>query len=248
MIALPLINFLKSEKSDTFLLRIESYLQKKWAVLSYIILLIVIQAALLPIFPEETHALIDDWTFFTYYLAFFVAGMLTASSDKIWQVLEKQRRFHLLVALISLALLEGFMTIDWAVLQSYLFADVRILWQITEIVVAWTWVITIIGYGRHYLNRNSKILKYANEGIYPFYILHQTVIIAVAFPMTEWNLDIGSKFLLLSSVSFLLTVLIYQIFIRPFNCVRVLFGMKVRKMTEENGSKNISKAIRLNSK
>jgi glucan biosynthesis protein C len=114
----------------------------------------------------------------------------------------------------------------WDSIQPYLTIDLELIWDINSAIIAWSWVITVVGYGQKYLNKNSRVLKYSNEGIYPFYILHQTIIIIIAYPMINWSEGIIMKFLLLTILSFITTVGTYLIFIRPFNITRFLFGMK----------------------
>jgi TonB-dependent SusC/RagA subfamily outer membrane receptor len=88
------------------------------------------------------------------------------------------------------------------------------------------WVFTSLGYGKQYLNRGSRILTYANTAVYPFYILHQTVIVIIAFYVVQTNDEASLKFLFLLFACFFITILIYHLFIRPFNIMRFLFGMK----------------------
>jgi peptidoglycan/LPS O-acetylase OafA/YrhL len=233
LIAIPLISFLKSDRSVSFITNLENYLSKKWAFLSYIIVIVLSQFILRPYFPDETHSLIDDWAYFTFCFTFFIAGMMVASSDKLWELLLQKRRFHLYFALISLALMQFLYAVDWDAIQPYLNIDLEQIWKINATITAWSWVIAIVGYGQKYLNKNSKILKFFNEGIYPFYILHQTVIIAIAYPMIDWSEGIIVKFLLLALLSFSVTVAIYALLIRPFNIMRFLFGMKPKQKSEQ---------------
>jgi len=226
MIAIPLISFLKSDRSLNFITKLENFLSRKWGFLSYIILIVLTQVILRPYFPEETHSLINDWAYFTFCFTFFVAGVMVASSDKLWKILLQKRRFHLYIALISLALMQFLYAMDWDKIQPYLNVDLEIIWDVNATIIAWSWVIAIVGYGQKYLNKSSKALKYSNEGIYPFYILHQTVIIAIAYPMIDWNEVIIVKFVLLTLLSFTVTVGIYALLIRPFNIARFFFGMK----------------------
>ena len=118
------------------------------------------------------------------------------------------------------------MLAPWRELQPHLFFSLEKLWDINEIFISWTWVVALIGYGRKYLNRNHPWLRHLNEAIYPFYILHQTVIILFAYPMINWQIGVGFKFLVLSTVSLFGSVAIYLVFVRPFNFMRILFGMK----------------------
>ena len=243
MIAIPLISFLNSYRSVNFITKLENYLSKKWGYSSYIILIILTQVILRPYFPEETHSLTNDWAYFTFCLIFFIGGMMVASSDRLWKILLQKRRFHLSIALMSLALLEFLYAVDWDIIQPYLNVDLEFIWDTNATIIAWSWVIAIIGYGQKYLNRNSKVLKYSNEGIYPFYILHQTVIIAIAYPMINWGEGIIVKFVLLTLLSFVITVGIYALFIRPFNVSRFLFGMKTKRKSVKPLSINTVKYV-----
>lgn len=105
--------------------------------------------------------------------------------------------------------------------------ELEYVWYwIVETIVAWSWVMAILGYGRQYLNFKSKILNYANEGIYPFYILHQTVLVILAYYVIQWNIPVVIKFLILSTATLTICVLIYDLLIKRNNITRFLFGMK----------------------
>ena len=68
-----------------------------------------------------------------------------------------------------------------------------------------------------------------NEAIYPFYLLQQPAIVIVGYFVIQWNLPIIFKILLLLLLSFGLAISIYWFLIRPFNILRVIFGLKPRK-------------------
>ena len=244
LIAIPLISYLKTSRSFSLITKLEKYLSLKWGFLSYVVLILLSQVILHPFFPDETHSLIDDWAYFTFCFSFFIAGIVVASSDKLWEILLQKRKFHLLIALASLVLLEFLYAVDWDSIQPYLTIDLELIWDINSAIIAWSWVITVVGYGQKYLNKNSKILKYSNEGIYPFYILHQTIIIIIAYPMINWSEGIIVKFLLLTILSFIATVGTYLIFIRPFNITRFLFGVKSKpKYQKKMSVKEIEYAV-----
>ena len=92
-----------------------------------------------------------------------------------------------------------------------------------------SFVLTILGYGQVYFNKSSLYLKRMNEAIYPFYILHQTVIVICAYYIIKLELNIPAKFIILLISSFFIIVVIYRFAIYPFRVVRVLFGMKPYK-------------------
>jgi surface polysaccharide O-acyltransferase-like enzyme len=102
-------------------------------------------------------------------------------------------------------------------------------------------VITVIAYGQHYLNRTHPWLKHVNAGLYPFYILHQTVIIMVGFYICQLPWSISAKFWAVSFLT-LITCLIIYFLIRPFRWTRVLFGMKNKKIGRASHLPEISDA------
>jgi hypothetical protein len=93
---------------------------------------------------------------------------------------------------------------------------------------SWFWIVAILGFGSLYLNRNSKFLKYANEAVLPFYILHMTVILIIGSHIVWWNMGIAAKHLIISTISFAVILAIYGLIIRPFRIIRFLFGMKTK--------------------
>ena len=98
---------------------------------------------------------------------------------------------------------------------------------------SWFWVITVIAWGQHILNRPHPWLRHFNEGLYPFYILHQTVIIAVGFYVCKLSWGIVPKFFVVAFATLALCIFVYFLLIRPFNPVRLFFGMKPRAAIPE---------------
>lgn len=93
----------------------------------------------------------------------------------------------------------------------------------------WCWVLVCIGFGRRYLNRNSPLSQLANEVVYPFYMLHQTVLITLAHYILQWPATTAAKFLLIALGTLGGTLLLYSIIWR-FSMLRVLFGLKPRRL------------------
>jgi len=87
-------------------------------------------------------------------------------------------------------------------------------------------VLAILGYGRRYLRFGNKFLAYTGEASYPYYILHQTVIVIIGFYVVQWQLGVGAKFLVILAAATAVTALLYELLIKRFNILRFLFGMK----------------------
>ena len=230
LIALPLLNFLRSSRSESFKKLLFKILSRPVGILAGPMALIVVtQVTLRPYFPDETHALIDDWAFFTFYFCFFILGAICYSSGAVWESIGNNRK-HLLVAAIFVLVpfytfyfhLLNFIDLPWTDDQ------VEISFDVTATFVSWFWVITVIAFGQHYLNRSHPWLAKVNEGLYPFYILHQTVIIAIGYYVCQLNWNIAAKFWTVSILTLISCVAFYFFIIRPFSLMRVLFGVKLK--------------------
>lgn len=89
-----------------------------------------------------------------------------------------------------------------------------------------SWVLALLGYGKRYLNCGSALLSYINKAVYPFYIVHQTVIIILGYYVVQTPDNDAFKYLFLLTACFLISMAIYHLYIRSFKPVRFLFGVK----------------------
>ena len=231
LVALPFLLFLRSEKSLSFRNRVTQILSTPAGILFIpSIIILISQIILRPYFPEETHDLIHDWGFFAFYFSFFLFGMLCYSNKTLWISIGENRKYLLVTALFALV---PFYTTYFHFREILVLPwdtdTVETMFDVTAIFVSWFTVITVIAYGQHYLNRPHPWLKHFNEGLYPFYILHQTVIIAIGYYICQLQWSIFAKFWTVSLLTLVSCVGFYFLIIRPFNVVRVLFGLKPRK-------------------
>ena len=228
--AIPFLTFLRSPKSLLFKEKVFKILSSPAGILFIpSILILITQVILRPYFDEETHNLIQDWAYFTFYFCFFLFGMLCYSSSNLWESIGANRT-HLLVSTIAMLVpfyglffhFRELIHLPWTI------DTIETAFDVTAIFVSWFTVITVIAYGQHYLNRPHPWLSKINEGLYPFYILHQTVIIAIGYYICQLPWSIGAKFWSVSMLTLVSCVVFYLVFIRPFNVTRFLFGMKKR--------------------
>lgn len=159
------------------------------------------------------------WSPFTY-LVFFIIGYLLATDITFLEAAEK----HRVPALIAVVLL--FFVGLWGGAR---LADSPMIYQLESLFRgfhSWCWLVAILGFGRHYLNIKNASLQYANEAVLPFYILHQTVIVVIAFSMVEWQAGIAVKYLLLWITSFVVIMGLYESIVKRLSVTRFLFGLK----------------------
>lgn len=224
IIAVPVVLFLKSEKGKN-LIAFTANTTQRYGMYGFACILF--GASFLYFwFPNETHAFAGDWAGFTKYFLYFLFGCFIGTNPMFWKHMEDNRRRNLKIAFFSILLINYFrwnnVEPDWGMTGR------NILFFALLTVSAWIWVITFLGYAKKYLNFNNKILQLANEAIYPFYILHQTIIVIIAYYIVQVNESIISKYLFLTIVSFGLSVGLYVFCVKPYNVIRVLFGMKIK--------------------
>jgi len=95
--------------------------------------------------------------------------------------------------------------------------------------LAWCWIIGLLGAGTRLLNFNNKTLTYANEAVLPFYILHHSVILLTGCFIVQWSSGIETKFFMIAAVSLAIIMTVYELLIRRVKLLRILFGMKLKK-------------------
>ncbi|MFK7833769.1 MAG: acyltransferase [Winogradskyella sp.] len=223
---IPLILVLKSSKSDSFIKRFERLSSKKIGLFLGVLPLLLINVYLKKHYASDSKDITNLSSTF-YYSYFFVSGMLFASSSHIWNNLKTHRKFNASVFLISSALFYSYYFMPNSIIAPYLSVETRwSLWYALCALLGWTFVIALLGYGQLWFDKNSNLLQRCNEAIYPFYILHQTLIVVVGYYIVQLELGIPIKLLLLLSITFILTLTIYRVFIYPFRITRLLFGMK----------------------
>jgi peptidoglycan/LPS O-acetylase OafA/YrhL len=179
-------------------------------------------------FPE-THALIDDWCWFIYWLFFLLAGFCCACFPALLNSLERNRQTSLTFAVVTIFMLNYLRWNDLepvTILSSWESDPRTYLYLALYPATAWLWVFTAIGYGRRYLNKKHPALTYVNSAVYPFYILHQTVIVVIAWYVVKTNDSILVKYGFVVGLSLFITLAIYHVFIRPFPLTRFFFGTK----------------------
>jgi glucans biosynthesis protein C len=166
---------------------------------------------------------VHDLAMFLVYFFYFATGWVIGVDHGIWQRIMERRRYALTAAFLMLLVINGLRWNDADPARGY--APARLAYLALLGAHAWCWVMAILGYGRRWLDRDHPILAWTRDASYPFYIIHQTVIVAVAYYVIPTQEPVLAKFLFTSVVSLLVTVGLYETLVRPFNGVRWLFGM-----------------------
>jgi cbb3-type cytochrome oxidase subunit 3 len=226
LVCLPLFRYLLSERGRPRLQRLTAFFSKPGMVFLPALWLLAGDLVLREYFPEDTHALVDDWANHFKSLSLFLIGFVLVAHTPFIDVVARQRRVSLGIGLVTATALYARYWVHWP--EGISEAEV-ISFRCLSFLNGWSWLLTILGFARTYLNFTNPALRYANEAVYPFYILHQTVIIIIAYPMINWQLPVLAKFLLISGGTFAVCWLLYEGLIRRIAFLRPLFGLKASK-------------------
>jgi len=176
------------------------------------------EALLKPLYPE-THNLISDWYIFIHYLLLTMYGFVLASMEGAWDWFAKHRRWSLGLSLT--VLLGGLSLIEVGVIHRDTAAD-----SVFANIFTWFSLLAFLGYGRQYLSFGNRLLSWARDASYPVYILHQTVIIMIAFKVIQQPWGPWTKYWVVLGATLLSCVLIYEFLLRRFAVTRAAFGIK----------------------
>lgn len=212
----------------------------------------IVYAALILKYPGN-NALVGDWCMLIYWYLFVILGYLIMCNQQLVESMVRNRRFSMLLAFGSLILVNYFRWNDLRPSQTlgknWQQSPLTYLYLAIYPLIAWSWIMMLAGYAKKYINRPHRIHSYVNQAIYPFYILHQTVIIILAFYVVKVQETILAKYIFIVVLSLTLCIFLFHVFIRPYNPVRILFGMKPgkkeKKVSEQQASavKDIAAAV-----
>lgn len=206
--------------------------QRLWQLLLPAIVFFAYLIWLKPRFPE-THALLDDWYLHAEFFTVFMFGYLAARSEGFWNALKRLRWPLLAVATASIGvelslraldiLFEGKEITGWALLVPWYGIE-----RAARALYTWSALLAIFGWGYVLLDRPFRWLPYATEAVYPWYILHQSLIVPLAFVLIPLRLGPVVEPLLVSGGTIAGCLLLHEFVIRRVGVLRPLFGLKRR--------------------
>jgi glucan biosynthesis protein C len=226
LITLPLFRWLKGETGKRLVTRMASLCEKRGGILLFILPLVVVQLIIRPIFPIE-----HDWGDFIFQMCFFILGYILYADPRFTRAL--RRDWWLLLSLgmaLLLSLLGMYLSdipvMDWGETPSE--AGFYLVYSFVTC-IAFCFCLTMLFVGMRFLDFTNKWLRYAQEAVLPFFILHQPAIVVLAFFVVQWDASIAVKLPVVVLGSFIISLGLYEAVIRRIQPMRALFGMKVRR-------------------
>ena len=221
LITLPLFLWLKGEKGRAVLSAFARWCERRGGILIVIVPLLLVQLALRPFFPDE-HNMAD----FVFRMSFFVLGFMLFADERFARAIKRDWPSVLAVGIASLAGLLMMLAagmVAW--LETPSLPGFYLLWSLITI-DGWCWSIVALFLGMRLLNFSNRWLRYGQEAVLPLFVVHQPVIIVLAFYVVQWNASISGKLPVVVLGSLAVSVGLYELIIKRIDPLRPLFGMK----------------------
>jgi hypothetical protein len=169
-------------------------------------LFILLRLVLRPAFPPTAN-IVADWYHHALYLCCFLGGVVLGRREEIWQQLAAMRRPALLLSLACVpALLYQFSLAPlgdhqaWNSLTSNLIVGP----------FRWCAMVAILGYAQMLRSWRPPALKYLNKAILSYYVLHQTLMLLIAYGLDRMGVFNAAAFLPIVAMTLAACALIYE--------------------------------------
>jgi glucan biosynthesis protein C len=161
--------------------------------------------------------LYDDWANVAYYSTFLLAGFLLARHPALERSLHREWKPALAIGVATAGVL---LLAVLGVVRSpaVLLAG--------SAVAGWCFVVALLGIAHACVTRTGPALAYLVESAFPVYVLHQSAIVLIGYPLLTLPLGIAPKYVLLLAASVTATLAVYHLGVRPFALPRLLLGMR----------------------
>lgn len=101
-----------------------------------------------------------------------------------------------------------------------------VAWWALFTVCSWSWTAFVVFVGMRFLDFGNKWLQYGQEALLPLFVLHEPVIIVLAFFVVQWDAGLLPKMLAVVLGAFIVTLGFYELLVRRVAPPRAMFGMK----------------------
>lgn len=194
-----------------------------WGVLLWPWLMLAAARLLLVGWFPSTLAFIDDWYNHALFFTAFAIGFLVARAERVWQSMERIRWPALGLALAAYAFLMWYYF-----LRPYPENPTLALRMFQRAVYAldqWAFIVALCGFARRHIRKDGPARRYLTEAIFPFYIAHQTALIAFAVWMRPLGLHPVLEAALLIAATAAACLATYEV-AKRVAWLRPLFGLK----------------------
>jgi hypothetical protein len=99
--------------------------------------------------------------------------------------------------------------------------------------------VALLGFARRHWNRDSPLRRYLTEAIFPFYILHQTAIVVIAYHLDKLSLPLALEVALVIAGTAAVCWGGFEV-VRRIGVLRPMFGLKGSFRRQANAARQSS--------
>ncbi len=176
---------------------------------------------------EDTHDLVGDGVAHLRYFPAFLFGFGLAGSPTVLAAFARQWRIAAALA-IGCFLTIAALLVRW---PDFSFpADPTIIWsyRIARHVETWTAIAALVGIAERFGNRDHPWRATLAEATFPFYIIHQTIIVLVEGWLLQFDLGAAAEFVILAFTTVAGCWTFYSVG-RHVAWLRPLIGLRMRR-------------------
>ena len=173
----------------------------------------------------ETHALVGDHYVHAVSFSAFLLGFGLAKSEALRERLTAVRWPALAIAVAAWV---GWSMYVWTYRGDTAVPppQLKLLMRFVFATDTWCAIVAILGFGaKHLMNKGGPVLRYLTLGVFPFYLVHQTLIVVMAHHLAKLGLPQALEGAILVAATFAGCFATYEI-ARRIPGVRILFGLK----------------------
>jgi glucans biosynthesis protein C len=189
------------------------------------ILYVFLVRSFLPPGWSDTHGLFDDLSAHLTYLPMFLFGFLLRRSEPLRAAIARWWPVAAVAALLGYA---GVSAAAIAYPGDIPLPDNIVRpFQLARATQAWGTIVALFGIADRYWNRDHPWRATLAEAVFPFYIIHQTIILVVGYWLLQTDTGMLTRFMVLVVATALGCWLFYWIG-RSIGPLRPLIGLKAR--------------------
>lgn len=157
-----------------------------------------------------------------YYAIFFIIGYVVAATPGFLDAIKKFRLPALIAAIVTVPVYFMLMVrLGWPSGYTVLAGAMALFRNIA----VWLALLALLGFADAHFYKPSAALDYLNRASFPVYVLHQSVMMVVAFFVVAWDIPVGMKFVVIMLCSLAASLMGYEVF-RRFGATRFILGIK----------------------
>jgi len=215
IVGLFIIRSFRKKIMEKFLLRLKDKLTGKYSLIFAVLILFITDMA--PIEIAGKNILI--------FLIIYLMGYIVYDDNDYLEYINKKKKQSLIILVIFFVFYIG-VILYYYNLDNNGGVGLEVLVSLMRNGIMVTAIVVIVGYGRKYLTKGGKALDYLNKACFPIYILHQPIIVVIAYYLvSNLKLPMYLSILIILVSSVPITFGIYEL-LRRIKIMKYLIGVK----------------------